>query len=91
MRQAANKHADKQIARTAPEHVSPFIRAQVTTVTAAGAADGVSALVKVTWGNAEVTVSDYPDSYTPATGHAVLCVLTADHQLSILHHAIGQP
>jgi hypothetical protein len=91
MRQAANRAADQQTARTAPDRLDPFVRAVVTSVTPGGAADGVAALVKVSWGNGEVPVSDYPDSYTPAIGDPVLCVLTADHQLSILHRSIGQP
>lgn len=88
---AARRLADQQRARTDPARLDPFVRAVVTTVTAAGAADGVAALVKVTWLNGEVPVSDYPDSYTPALGHSVLCVRTSDGQLSILHRCIGQP
>lgn len=91
MRQAAHRAADQQTARTAPERHDPFVRAVVSDVTPGGAADGVAALVMVTWANAEVPVADYPDSYTPVAGDPVLCVLTADHQLSILHRSIGQP
>jgi len=87
---AARKFADQQSSKIADLPDGTHARAQVTTVTPAGAADGVAALVKVTWRGNEVTVSDYPDSYTPALNHPVLCVLV-DGQLSILHRAIGQP
>lgn len=91
MRQAANRAADQQIARTAPERLDPFVRAVVSDVTPGGAADGVAALVQVTWSLGSAYVNDYPDSYTPVAGDPVLCLLTADHQLSILHRSIGQP
>lgn len=65
-------------------------KADITTVTA-GAAQGGTALVTVTWRGTELTVNDYPDSYTPAIGHRVRCVLDEDNELAILHRCIGQP
>lgn len=87
----ARRNADQQTNRVQAARPAEFIRATVATVTPAGAADGVHALVTVTFRGQEVPVADYPDSYTPAIGHRVLCVLPPDGQLSILHRSIGQP
>lgn len=67
-----------------------IFKADVTTVTA-GAGLGGTALVTVTWRGRERTVNDYPDSYTPAEGHRVRCVLDEDNELAILHRCVGQP
>lgn len=86
---AARRFADQQSDRLADVPVSRHIRATVATVTEGAAVDG-NAVVQVTWRGAVLTVSDYPDSYTPVVGHRVLCVLV-DGLLSILHHGIGYP
>jgi hypothetical protein len=81
--------ADQQTAKLHAVASARLFRATVTTVTAGGASDG-HALVKITYRGTEMPVADYPDSYTPATGHRVLCALV-DRQPSILHHGIGYP
>ena len=87
---AARRLADQHSQRIADAAGPTVFRATVTTVIAGGAADEVASLVRVTYRGNEVTVTDYPDSYTPAVGHRVLCLLT-DNLLSILHRAVGQP
>lgn len=87
---AARRLADQQTSRLAEVGTARIFKATVTTVRAGGASDGL-ALVKVTYRGSEVLVNDYPDSYTPALGHRVRCVLDADSELSILHHCVGAP
>jgi hypothetical protein len=89
--QAVRRLADQQSARLAGVNAVQLFRATVSYVVAAGAADGVSALVQVSWrGNDRLTVVGYPDSYTPAVGHAVLCAVV-DGQLSIVNREVGHP
>jgi hypothetical protein len=88
---AVRRLADQQSARLAEATAVQWFRAKVSYVVPAGAADGVSALVQVSWhGNDRLTVVGYPDSYTPAVGHAVLCVVV-DGQLSIVNREVGHP
>jgi len=86
---AARRFADAQSDRLAAVPASRLFRATVSDVIPGGAADG-NALVRVLWRGAEFDVADYPDSYTPAVNHRVLCALV-DNQPSILHHGIGHP
>jgi hypothetical protein len=87
---AVRRLADQQSAKVAAVPAARLFRAEVTTVTAKGARDGVAAAVKVTWRGQELQVTDYPDSYTPSVGHWVLCA-AVDGSLSILHRGVGHP
>jgi hypothetical protein len=91
MLRTARQLADQQAARLAEVPSARLFFADVTAVVAAGAADGISALVTVTWRGSALIVADYPDSYTPAVGHRVRCALDGDNQLSILHRGVGSP
>lgn len=86
---AARRLADQNSRRLADVPAARMFRATITDVVA-GAGGGGGARVTVTWRGAEVTIADYPDSYTPALGHRVLCALV-DNQASILHRGIGYP
>lgn len=88
--QAARRWADHNSARINDAGQGPFFYADVTTVTAGGAADGTHALVKVTYRDRETDVNGYPDTYTPAVGHRVVCALVRN-QLEIFHHSVGAP
>lgn len=86
---AARRFADRNSEKINAAPSARLLRATVATVTAGAASDG-NALVTVTWRGENCPVADYPDSYTPAPGHRVLCALVGD-QLSILHRGIGYP
>lgn len=62
----------------------------VSSVTAAGAADGVHATVAVLWRDEPITVSGYNENYTPGVGHRVKCDVVKD-QLLIDYRIVGQP
>ncbi len=62
----------------------------VASVTAGGAADGVHALVTVTWRGVSQTAAGYLDGYTPTVSDRVLCVLI-DNQLIVVDVIVGQP
>lgn len=86
---AVHRSHTRSARRIAEIPAAPMFRATVTAVTA-GAGSGGGARVTVTWRGSAQNVADYPDSYTPAVNHRVLCALV-DNQLSILHRCIGYP
>lgn len=86
---AARRVADQQTARLVDVGSARLFRATVTTVTPGAARDGL-ALVMVTYRGQENTVAGYPDAYTPAVGHRVVCASIAD-AWSILSREVGQP
>lgn len=87
--QATRRFADQQSAKLEDLPNDRHLRATVTTVNP-GAGAGGGTTVTVTWRGGEYLVAGYPDSYTPAVGHRVLCVIVGD-QLEILHRSIGGP
>ena len=87
----ARQFADRTSARINATDTGSIFYATVTTVAAKQAGNKVDALVQVTYRGQAATVAGYPDTYTPAIGHRVLCVITRDHQLAILHRSIGAP
>lgn len=90
LQRAAFQFADRNSERLADLDSGATFYATVTTV-AAGAAGDRNALVQVTYRGRANTCAGYPDGYTPAVGDRVLCLITRDHQLAILHRAVGAP
>lgn len=88
--QAIRRFADQQSTRIAAARTADAFYGTVTTVTPGASVDGL-AVVGVTYRGVEMTAVGYPDSYTPAVGHRVLCLLTTDSQLAILHRSVGAP
>lgn len=86
---AARRLADRQTEALAAVPSARLVVLTVTQVTAGAAADG-NALVEVTWRGTPLTVSGYPDTYTPAEGDRVRCSLS-DGQLFIDFRIIGRP
>ena len=86
---AARRVNSVQASKLAALPSGTHVRATVLSVATGAGSDG-NALLTVKWRGAEVPISDYPDNYTPAVGHRVLCVLI-DGELSLLHHGIGYP
>jgi hypothetical protein len=89
LERAVRRKADQESARLAEVPATRLLYADVSAVTEGAASDG-NGLVTVSWRGGEYTVAGYPDSYTPAVGHRVLCALV-EAQLVILHHSIGGP
>lgn len=86
LQRAAHRKADANNRALSDLPAARLLRATVTTVTATSG----NPAVKVLWGGSDLDVADYPDSYTPAVGHRVVCALF-DDQLSILHRSISPP
>lgn len=88
---AARQQADHMSDRLAELGSAAMFHATVSNVVAGGAKDG-NALVQVTYRGQTSTCAGYPDTYTdPQVGDRVLCVITRDHQLEIMHRTIGAP
>lgn len=87
---AARQLADQQSARIAAMDSGSSFYATVSDVSAGASIEG-QAVVKVSYRGTDTTAAGYPDSYTPVVGHRVLCLVTRDHQLAILHRSIGSP
>lgn len=85
---AVRRSADDDTDRFAdiPQGI-PFM-GTLTTVTAGAAPDGNAAL-EVTWRGSVLPVNGYSETYTPAVGDRVRCVLLADGQLTVDGRYIG--
>lgn len=90
LQRAAFQFADRTSARLAELDSGATFHATVTTVAAGAARDG-NALVQVKYRGRAVTCAGYPAAYSPAVGDRVLCLITRDHQLAILHRSVGAP
>lgn len=86
----ARRQADRTSDRLAALDPGAIFHATVTNVAAGLAADG-NAIAQVTYRGQVCTCAGYPAGYTPAAGDRVLCVITRDHQLEILHRSVGAP
>jgi hypothetical protein len=91
LRRAARADADTQTEQIAAVPDDRRVLAEISTIVPAGASDGITNLIKVTWRGGEVTCAGWNAAQTFAEGQWVMCDLLGDHQLFADYPIVGQP